>query len=190
MATPSIALAEIELSSPNPARFTDSYEFRVLLQVHEALDSDVEFRAVWIGSSSSASHDSVLEEIEVGPLEVGANEFVFDFPAPEWQSIPAEDLLSVAVLLINVGYKEQEFLRVGYYVNVAYSDQQLNEAPPSDVIHIDKLARNVLTKRPTIVQTDIDWGTGNEDMSLDQSLDCFLQQIEKKQEEASMTISS
>ena len=167
--TMSINLSEIELISQNAARFTDPFQWRIRLDVLETLDSDVEFKAVWIGSSTSNAFDEVLEECEVGPLAVGANEFVFEHDAANWKRIPPEDLLSVAVLLICVSYKEQEFLRIGYYVNVAYDNETLNQEPPEH-IHIQHLARNVLISKPTLVTKAIDWGT-SEDMDIDKSLD-------------------
>eukprot|EP00659_Diplonema_papillatum_P006988 gene6988-10767_t len=122
----SINLSEMELVSPNPAQFTDVYQWRVRLDVLEELKSDVEFKVVWIGSSSSSEYDEILEECEVGPLAVGANEFVLEHNAPNWRLIPPEDLLSVTVVIIALSYRGHEFLRVGYYVNVAYDVDTLN----------------------------------------------------------------
>eukprot|EP01060_Flectonema_neradi_P007060 TRINITY_DN1488_c3_g1_i1.p1 TRINITY_DN1488_c3_g1~~TRINITY_DN1488_c3_g1_i1.p1 ORF type:complete len:182 (+),score=44.34 TRINITY_DN1488_c3_g1_i1:110-655(+) len=169
----SINLAEIELISPNPAHFTDPYQWRIRLDVLEELQEDVEFKVVWIGSSASNAYDEVLEDCEVGPLAVGANEFVLEHNAPDWKLIPPEDLLSVTVVLITVSYKEQEFLRIGYYVNVAYDHDTLNEEPPES-IDIDRLARNVLTSKPTLVTKTITWDTIVNDASI--SLDALSRQ--------------
>eukprot|EP01063_Lacrimia_lanifica_P033037 TRINITY_DN5775_c0_g1_i2.p5 TRINITY_DN5775_c0_g1~~TRINITY_DN5775_c0_g1_i2.p5 ORF type:complete len:205 (+),score=99.90 TRINITY_DN5775_c0_g1_i2:55-669(+) len=178
----SISLSEIEMVSPNPAHFADPYQWRIRMDVLEELDSDVEFKVVWIGSSTSNAFDETLEECEVGPLAPGANEFILEHNAPNWKLIPPEDLLSVTVILITVSYKEQEFLRIGYYVNVAYDKDTLNELPP-DEIHIDRLARNVLTSKPTLVQKQIEWG-GDVDMSIDRTYDSLGRLLKEKPEHA------
>lgn len=159
----SVSLAEIELVSPNPAVFTASYQWRIRLDVHEELRSDCEFKVVWIGSSKASGNDQQLEDCEVGPLRVGANEFVLEHDAPDWRKLPAEDLLSVTVILIICSYQGQEFLRIAHYVNVADRSGQVHgprdgEAAPQ-ALRIENLCRNVLLSKPNIVRKVIDWGT-------------------------------
>lgn len=38
--------------------------------------------------------------------------------------------MGVTVILLTCSYKDQEFIRVGYYVNNEYTDQELIENPP------------------------------------------------------------
>ena len=44
--------------------------------------------------------------------------------------IPSSEVVGVTVVLVTCSYKGQEFVRVGYYVNNAYSDPELQENPP------------------------------------------------------------
>ena len=46
--------------------------------------------------------------------------------------IPKSELLGVTVVLVTCSYKTQEFVRVGYYVNNAYSDTEMQENPPEN----------------------------------------------------------
>ena len=42
------------------------------------------------------------------------------------------DIVGVTAILLTCSYKDsQEFLRVGYYVNVEYDNPELNENPPA-----------------------------------------------------------
>ena len=49
---------------------------------------------------------------------------------PDATKIPGSDVVGVTVVLVTCSYKGQEFVRVGYYVNNAYSDPELQENPP------------------------------------------------------------
>jgi histone chaperone ASF1 len=55
--------------------------------------------------------------------------------------IPPSDLLGVTALLLTCSYKGKEFVRVGYYVNIEYTDPELldPERPPPNPPIIDKL---------------------------------------------------
>ncbi len=54
--------------------------------------------------------------------------------SPDFTKIPAEDLVGVTVVLLTCSYRDQEFVRIGYYVNNEYTDQELIENPPSKPI--------------------------------------------------------
>ena len=51
--------------------------------------------------------------------------------SPDPAKIPCGDLLGVTVVLLTCSYKTQEFVRVGYYVNTEYSDQEMADNPPA-----------------------------------------------------------
>ena len=50
----------------------------------------------------------------------------------------------------------QEFLRVGYYVNNDYEDEQLREEPPTKVL-LDKVQRNILSDKPRVTKFPINF---------------------------------
>ena len=49
---------------------------------------------------------------------------------PDTNRIPAEDALGVTVVLLTCSYRNQEFIRVGYFVNNEYEDPELKENMP------------------------------------------------------------
>ena len=72
------------------------------------------------------------------------------------ESIPQNDIVGVTGILLTCSYNQQEFFRVGYYVNNYYEDQELNENPPLEPI-IDKLTRHILVEKPRVTKFQIQW---------------------------------
>ena len=71
--------------------------------------------------------------------------------------MPPTDIVGVTAVLLTCSYKDsQEFLRVGYYVNVEYDTPELNEAPPAQPI-IERLHRHILAEKPRVTKFQIDW---------------------------------
>lgn len=60
------------------------------------------------------------------------------------------------MLLLTCSYTGQEFLRVGYYVNNDYDDEQLREEPPSKVL-LGKVQRNILSDKPRVTKFPINF---------------------------------
>lgn len=59
-------------------------------------------------------------------------------------------------MLLTCSYKEQEFVRVGYYVNNEYDDENLRIEPPTlPLIH--RLTRNILADKPRVTRFPIKW---------------------------------
>lgn len=82
------------------------------------------------------------------------NAFDFIAPAPKHSLLPSVDsdeILGVTVIIITASYRDKEFVRVGYYVNTYYEDEQLKENPPSQVVW-DQLHRNVLIEKPKVTR--------------------------------------
>lgn len=129
----------------------------------------------------------------VGPVPIGVNSFEFEVSlihgltrrvaslriyvliqaaAPSPSRIPASDLIGVTVILITCSYAEQEFVRIGYYVNTEYGDlalkalydasleegaQEKGITAPDPTQHIDALVRNVLGEKPRVTKFNIKW---------------------------------
>ena len=152
--------------TPNPARFVEDQTWKVTLECLAPLSSCVDIRFVWVGSAQNCNHDQIMDEIEVGPFSVGTNEFEVEISAPNVDEIPKQEILQPTVMQILFGYKGQEFLKVGYYVNVAYFREDMNSNPPMKA-DLEWLGKSILVMRPAITASDINWGdTGEEDEEL------------------------
>jgi histone chaperone ASF1 len=100
-----------------------------------------------VGSAESESYDQELDSVLVGPVPQGSLKFIFQVSepsqpvgsvvglachssskggaqvdAPDPRKIPRNELLGVTVVLLTGSYNQQEFIRIGYYVNVEFDD--------------------------------------------------------------------
>ena len=143
----------------------------------------MEWKLIYVGSAEDETYDQTLESVLVGPVNVGNYRFVLQvniFPCfyytssattvvlfllsiyflqadpPDPSKIREEDIIGVTVLLLTCSYMGQEFLRVGYYVNNDYEDEQLREEPPTKVL-IDKVQRNILSDKPRVTKFPINF---------------------------------
>lgn len=92
----------------------------------------------------------------MGPIPVGINKFVFEAGPPDTKRIPIDELLGVTVILLTCSYDGREFVRVGYYVNNEYDDEELANDPPAKPV-IEKIRRNVLAEKPRVTRFAIKW---------------------------------
>lgn len=152
-----VAIKNIEVLD-NPAPFTNPFQFEITFEcLPPGVTEELEWKLIYVGCASDESRDQELDSVLVGPVNVGTNKFVFQAPAPDPALIPNNDLMEVTVILITCSYKEQEFVRVGYYVNNDYGDNQhLKENPPTTV-SIPHLYRNILADQPRLTRFQIRW---------------------------------
>lgn len=92
----------------------------------------------------------------MGPIPVGVNKFIFEADAPDLKRIPDSDILGVTVILLTCSYDGREFVRVGYYVNNEYDNEELRAEPPAKPI-IERINRNVLAEKPRVTRFAIKW---------------------------------
>ena len=73
--------------------------------------------------------------------------FPFQAKSPDPSQIPDQDLVGVTVVLLTCSYKEREFVRVGYYVNNEYTEEEMRENPPARPV-IEKVhEQNIILKK-------------------------------------------
>lgn len=85
---------------------------------------------------------------------------MFQADPPDTSRIPEQDALGVTIVLLTCSYRGQEFVRVGYFINNDYSDQELRENPPSKPL-FDKMTRNILASKPRVTRFKINWDDTN-----------------------------
>lgn len=86
--------------------------------------------------------------------------FSWQADPPDPSKIRDEDIIGVTVLLLTCSYMGQEFVRVGYYVNNDYDDEQLREEPPPKLL-IDRVQRNILADKPRVTKFPINFHPEN-----------------------------
>ncbi|THV03487.1 anti-silencing protein [Dendrothele bispora CBS 962.96] len=139
----------------NPARFSDVYRFRVTFECIAQLPDDLEWKLIYVSSPDNEQLDQELDDCLVGPVPVGVNSFEFEGSPPDPSKIPTEDVLGVAALILTGSYKDQEFVRVGYYQNTEYDNEEMKETPPQKIM-FDRLVRDINSK-PRVTRFQIKW---------------------------------
>jgi len=140
----------------NPSKVTNPLQFEIQYDCLYDLADDLEWKLTYVGSAESEKYDQVLDSVFVGPVAPGQYRFVFQADPPNFSALPPGDIVGVTIILLTCSYKNQEFLRVGYYVNNEYEDEALREDPPAAPV-IDKLARNILADKPRVTRFPINW---------------------------------
>lgn len=144
----------------NPAPFLSPFQFEISYECLDALKDDLEWKLTYVGSAEDDTYDQLLESVFVGPVNVGKYRFVLQADPPEPSKIREEDIIGVTVLLLTCSYVGQEFIRVGYYVNNDYDDEQLKEEPPQKVL-VDRVQRNILVDKPRVTKFPINFHPEN-----------------------------
>lgn len=139
----------------NPARFLDPYKFRVTFECIAPLKDDLEWRLIYVSSPGDEALDQELDDCLVGPVPVGVNSFDFEGTPPNSSKIPTDDVLGVSALILTGSYKDQEFVRVGYYQNTEYDNDEMKENPPNPII-FERLVRDIHTKA-RVTRFQIKW---------------------------------
>jgi histone chaperone ASF1 len=94
----------------------------------------------------------VLQEAEMDCSQAGQMRFVLEADAPNPAALPEQDTVGVTAVLLTCSYKEnEEFLRVGYYVNIEYDTPEMNENPPARP-DISRLTRHILAEKPRVTK--------------------------------------
>eukprot|EP01026_Neomeris_dumetosa_P068112 TRINITY_DN6660_c0_g1_i6.p3 TRINITY_DN6660_c0_g1~~TRINITY_DN6660_c0_g1_i6.p3 ORF type:complete len:173 (+),score=32.29 TRINITY_DN6660_c0_g1_i6:87-605(+) len=140
----------------NPAPFQDPLCFEIQYDCHQDLQSDLEWKIIYIGSTKGEEYDQELEDVCVGPVKAGTFKFQLEADAPNPGLIPQDDLLGVTAILLMGLYRDQEFVRIGFIVNVEYNTEELMENPP-EVPDCDQLVRNILVDNPRVTRYAIDF---------------------------------
>lgn len=140
----------------NPAMFLHPFRFEISYECLVSLKEDLEWKLIYVGSAEDETYDQLLESALVGPVNVGNYRFILEADPPDQSKIREEDIIGVTVILLTCSYMGQEFVRVGYYVNNDYDDEQLREEPPQKVL-IDRVQRNILADKPRVTKFPINF---------------------------------
>ncbi|KAK5580653.1 hypothetical protein RB653_000676 [Dictyostelium firmibasis] len=140
----------------NPSSFNSPFIFDISFECVSPIKEDLEWKVIYVGSAANEKNDQVLDSILLGPVAVGQNQFVFEVDPPDANKIPKDDLLGVTVVFLICAYKGEDFIRVGYYVNNDYFEQELKDNPP-ETPDLSKIQRNVMDDKPVVTGFPIQW---------------------------------
>lgn len=150
----------------NPAGFNDPLAFEIEYDCIYPLQNDLEWKLIYVGSAESSKYDQTLDTVLVGPVVAGSYKFVFEANAPKVAEIPPDDIVGVTAILLTCSYNQKEFIRIGYYVNNEYVEEELRENPPERPI-LEKLCRSILADHPRVTRFPLDFDDNNQNMQVD-----------------------
>jgi histone chaperone ASF1 len=140
----------------NPAKFFDPFKFEITFECLQELPNDIEWKVTYVGRAEDTKFDQVLDTVLIGPLQNGMMRFTFEVPSPDISKIPKDDIIGITAVILSCSYLENEFFRVGYYVNNSYEDPELMENPPA-VPDLTQIQRQILSDKPRITRFQINW---------------------------------
>merc|ERR1719219_3276334 len=162
-----VSITGVDVIDNTIDNFHKPFSFKIQLNCMENLDESIEFNLIYVGSSESAQYDQIVDTVEIGP-GIPAGNHEFDFITEQGvdpKRIQEGHLLGPTVVILNATYNQQEFVRVGYYVNVAYDNPEMNENPPSQVDY-SHLMREILASEPRVTRFKINWTNSGEKYSI------------------------
>lgn len=142
------------------ANFNDNFQFKISFNCMEELPGVLEWNLIYVGSSDCSKYDQTIDSVEVGPIPPGNHEFNFDTESSvDPKRIQDGHLLGPTVIILNAAYNNQEFVRVGYYINIGYDPEthpEFIENPPAKVDY-SLLRREILHSEPRVTRFKINW---------------------------------
>jgi hypothetical protein len=75
--------------------FDSPFAFAIEYECLAALEEDLEWKMIYVGSAESENYDQVLDSVLVGPVLAGGYKFIFEGNAPDPAKIPVDDLIGV-----------------------------------------------------------------------------------------------
>lgn len=122
------------LDSPKQCLLQIPLQFQICFNcINPGVEDELEWKVVYVGSADDESQDQTLDSCLVGPCSVGKNRFVLEVPSPEITKIPKKDLFGVTVLLLCCSYRNQEFIRIGYYVKIEHPEVKVSNETVEDI---------------------------------------------------------
>ena len=73
-----VNVLNIAVVGPNPTVLSAPFSFEVTFSCVGAIDDDLEWRVIYVGSAQGVDYDQELESVLVGPVPVGTNKFVLN----------------------------------------------------------------------------------------------------------------
>lgn len=101
-------------------KITDPFEFEIVLNSKQEIEEGVIFTVLYTVDVTNENEDQILSETEISPIPKGNVKFNLEADAPDIDRIPLEQLFGLTSIIIIGSFRGQQFLRIGYIVDVYY----------------------------------------------------------------------
>lgn len=120
MSEAKLELIKVETDTEKKYHPKDGFVLKVTLDCHEPIDDDVEFEVTYFGDVFSEHNDQRIGYNVIGPLQKGKLYFELETSPVDLTKIPIKALFGLTTVLIVGKYHGQQFIRIGYFVEVRY----------------------------------------------------------------------
>ncbi|ELA42647.1 uncharacterized protein VICG_00399 [Vittaforma corneae ATCC 50505] len=114
----------------------NSFVFKLTFNNQEYLNDDVEFEIIYFGDAYSDNHDQKICHNVIGPLEAGKLYFELETSPIDLTKIPIKTLFGLTTILIVGKFKGEQFIRIGFVVDVRYPGINSEKLVDSDDVAI------------------------------------------------------
>lgn len=105
----------------------DPLQFEVTIDCLKLINEDVCFEVVYVGDPCTDDYDQSICQVSVGPVAVGRYSFVIEADPVKIDKLRVNSIFGVTSVIIIGSYKNQQFLRAGYILNVKYPGVDVKE---------------------------------------------------------------
>ena len=135
--TNKLELIDVETDVTRTYKPSDSFEFKITFDSHGPIDEDIEFEIVYFGDARSEQHDQKICHNFVGPLQKGKQFFSLTTTPIDLTKIPIKILFGLTTILIIGKFKGEQFVRIGYIVNVKYPGVDADNSLFINILYIN-----------------------------------------------------
>ncbi|KAM0679845.1 ASF1 anti-silencing function 1 [Glugoides intestinalis] len=115
-----LELIKVETDTKKTYKPTDSFVFKLTFNNQEHMSEDVEFEVLYFGDAYSENHDQKIGYNVIGPLDAGKLCFELETTPIDLTKIPIKTLFGLTTVLIVGKFRGEQFIRIGYVVDVRY----------------------------------------------------------------------
>lgn len=115
-----LELIKVETDTAKVYSPSDSFVFKLTFSNQSYISEDVEFEITYFGDAYSEDHDQRICHNVIGPLDAGKLYFELETSPIDLTKIPIKTLFGLTTILIVGKFRGEQFIRIGYVVNVRY----------------------------------------------------------------------
>lgn len=127
-----LELVSVETDTKKVYKVADNFVFTLTLDVLVPIAEDIVFEVSYFGNAYSDQHDQRIGYNVLGPLEPGKQYFQLETSPIDLTKIPIKTLFGLTTILVVGKYLDQQFIRIGYVVNVQYPGVSPDQLLDSD----------------------------------------------------------
>lgn len=138
MSKDKLEVIEVDINVNKTYNVTDQLSFKLTLDCKSLIEDDVEFEVIYFGDAVTDQNDQRIGYNAIGPLQPGKQYFELETSPIDLTKVPIKTLFGLTTILIVGKYHGQQFIRIGYVVNVKYPGVDSDKLLDSDDVPLNE----------------------------------------------------